>query len=215
MLPIDEENFKYTIAEKIKYFRKETQETVSEKAQISIDTMSSVERGKAVVSSYNLVKICNAIGVTPNDILEDFIENKSSLLDDKILKEFQELSDNEKHLKTTSYFKTWIIKILINECNNIYKSNNKQFWIFNKISNSKTNHISENIIQNIEDNFDFELLLKNINYDERIVIILYFNNRFSTTEIADILNISVNTVKSRLLRAKEKIKKDCKGGMKL
>ena len=97
MLLLDEENFKYTIAEKIKYFRKETQETVSEKAQISIDTMSSVERGKAVVSSYNLVKICNAIGVTPNDILEDFIENKSSLLDDKILKEFQELSDNEKH----------------------------------------------------------------------------------------------------------------------
>lgn len=96
MVPIDEENFKYTIAEKIKYFRKETQETVSEKAQISIDTMSAVERGKVIVNSCNLVKICNAIGVTPNDILEDFITNKSNLLNDQILKEFQELSDNEK-----------------------------------------------------------------------------------------------------------------------
>lgn len=97
MVPIDEENFKYTIAEKIKYFRKETQETVSEKAQISIDTMSAVERGKVVVNSYNLVKICNAIGVTPNDVLNDFIANKSSLLNNKISKEFQELSDNEKN----------------------------------------------------------------------------------------------------------------------
>lgn len=97
MLPIDEENFKYNIAEKIKCFRKETQETVSEKAQISIDTMSSVERGKAVVSSYNLVKICNAIGITPNDVLQDFIENKSTILTDKITKEFEALSDNEKN----------------------------------------------------------------------------------------------------------------------
>ena len=96
MIPIDEEKFKYTIAEKIKYFRTETQETVSEKAQISIDTMSAVERGKVIVNSCNLVKICNAIGVTPNDILEDFISNKSSILTNKIANEFQDLSDNEK-----------------------------------------------------------------------------------------------------------------------
>ena len=96
MLPINEEKFKYTIAEKIKYYRKETQETVSQKAQISIDTMSAVERGKVIVNSCNLVKICNAIGVTPNDILEDFIINKSSLLTDKIFKELENFSDDEK-----------------------------------------------------------------------------------------------------------------------
>lgn len=139
------------------------------------------------------------------------IDDVNDAIHETILKSFKNLN----RLKTTSYFKTWIIKILINECNNIYKSNNKQFWIFNKLSDSKTNHITKNTLQDIEDNFDFELLLKNLNYDERIVVILYFNNRFSTYEIADILNISANTVKSRLTRAKEKIKKSCKGGMKL
>ncbi len=139
------------------------------------------------------------------------IDDINDAIHETILKSFKHL----KHLKNKSYFKTWIIKILINECNNIYKSNYKQFWIFDKITRSKNLETSEKIIQDVESNFDFELLLKNLNYDEKIVIILYFNNRFSTSEIADILNISVNTVKSRLFRAKEKIKKDCKGGIKL
>ncbi len=108
MIPINEEKFKYIIAEKIKYFRTQTQETVAEKAQISIDTMSAVERGKVIVNSYNLVKICNAIGVTPNDVLEDFISNKSNLLTDKFSKEFQELSDNEKD------FILYVIKFIKN-----------------------------------------------------------------------------------------------------
>ncbi len=32
-----------------------------------------------------------------------------------------------KKLKYNQYFKTWIIKILINECNKIYKNNKKEY----------------------------------------------------------------------------------------
>lgn len=141
----------------------------------------------------------------------DNIEDINDAIHETILKSFKHL----KRLKTPLYFRTWITKILINECNNIYKNNNKQFLIFKKITDLKNNDSDDQIIQNIEDNYDFELLLKKLNYEERIIIVLYFNNKFSTGEIANVLNISVNTVKSRLLRAKEKIKNDCKGGIKL
>ena len=39
-----------------------------------------------------------------------------------------------KKLEHPKYFKTWIIKILINECNKIYRKNTKHFNIFKKIT---------------------------------------------------------------------------------
>ena len=59
---------------------------------------------------------------------------------------------------------------------------------------------------------DFEKLLSPLNYNEKIIAILYYNNNFTPTEIADILNISVNTVKTRLRRLKIKIESEIKKG---
>ena len=91
-----------------------------------------------------------------------------------------------KKLKDNSKFKSWVIKIFINECNKVYK---KKFKI------------------------DFEILIKNLSYEEKLIVTLYYNNRYSYSEISNILDININTVKSKLLRAKEKVKKNYKGGI--
>lgn len=96
MLNIDENEFKRNIAQKIKSYRKDTQEKTAEKALISVDTLSSIERGLNVPSSLNLVNLCNALNVTPNDILEDFILDKDKLLTEKIKLEFNKLSTEDK-----------------------------------------------------------------------------------------------------------------------
>ena len=48
----------------------------------------------------------------------------------------------------------------------------------------------------------------------KLIIILYYNENYTTKEISKILSMKENTVKSKLFRAKDKIKNNCKGGIK-
>lgn len=118
-------------------------------------------------------------------------------------------------LKNINYFKTWIIRILINECNIIHRNRKKQLGLFNKISNSVNNsNYTNNIFQEVENNIDFDLLIQHLNYKERLIFTLYYKNKYTPTEISNILNININTIKSRISRAKQKIQNLYKkGGM--
>ena len=91
----------------------------------------------------------------------------------------------------------------------------KQLGLFYKISNSVNNSTyTNNIFQEVESNIDFDLLIQHLNYKERLIFTLYYRNKYTPTEISNILNINVNTIKSRISRAKQKIQKLYKkGGM--
>ncbi len=115
---------------------------------------------------------------------------------------------NIKKLRANNYFKTWIIKILINKCNSIYKKNKKHISIENNILENYYTMEEEN---SIESNVEFELLIKDLDYKYRIVIILYYLEKYSNKEISQILNIPISTVKNRISRARQKIKKILEG----
>lgn len=112
-----------------------------------------------------------------------------------------------KSLKNNNTFKTWIIKILINECNQIYKSKKKKIELFNKFKDSQLDNMVENSFNTVNSQIDFELILKNLNYKERLIITLHYNNGYSCSEISNILGIKKNTINSILTRSKQKIKK--------
>lgn len=95
MLNIDENEFKNNIAQKIKFYRKETQEKMAEQASISIDTLSAIERGLSVPSSMTIVSLADALNVTPNDLLEDYI-SKDKLITAKLNIEFNSLSTEDQ-----------------------------------------------------------------------------------------------------------------------
>ena len=108
MLTIDENDFKNKIAQKIRLYRVDTQEKTAEQAFISVDTLSSIERSLNIPSILTLVNLCNAINVTPNDILEDFIFNKDKILEEKLNYNFSQLSFEDKSfiLQIIEYLKT-------------------------------------------------------------------------------------------------------------
>lgn len=107
-------------------------------------------------------------------------------------------------IRNEEYFKTWIIKILINKCNDIYK--NKKAIVISLNESVAGNNISD-------DNLNFEFIMKQLNYDERIAMTLYYLERYTTKEISKILKTNENTIKTRISRAKEKIKMQYKGGV--
>ena len=140
----------------------------------------------------------------------DNIEDINDAINETILKSYRSL----KKLKNIQYFKTWITKILINECNNIYRINKKHLEIIEKVTEIEEKQFFdsyENNISKLEDKLNFEMIINSLNCDEKTIIILYYNNRHTVSEIVDILNMNVNTVKSKLFRAKEKIKQKMEG----
>ena len=104
-------------------------------------------------------------------------------------------------LSKLSSFKSWMIKILINECNDIYRKNISQNIVSYENYENETYFIEDKV-----DNYNFDSLIKVLEYEERIIVILYYLEGYKTREISKILNINHNTVRSRLLRAKIKIK---------
>jgi RNA polymerase sigma-70 factor, ECF subfamily len=110
-----------------------------------------------------------------------------------ILKAYQSLST----LKEPKYFKTWITRILINECHAIIRKNSKLVMIDELMEQATDLPMGEFV--------DLENALKFLEDDHRVVINLHYINDLSVAEIASILSIPEGTVKSRLNRARAKL----------
>ena len=115
-----------------------------------------------------------------------------------------------KTLKNPQFFKTWIIKILINKCNKIYMMSQKNSFI----------EYDENVInvefndeEKIVSNMDFYNIIKNLNYKERITFTLYYVEGLTTKEISKILKEPESTVRNRKARAVGKLKNIFEGGV--
>lgn len=111
---------------------------------------------------------------------------------------------NIKKLRNICFFKTWLIKILINNCNNVMSSN-KVIYVedFQVAIDSNTNLSTDDIV---EGKLDFEEVLSVLSPEYKLVIVLYYVNGFNTREISEILNEKEGTIKSRLSRARQQLK---------
>lgn len=128
-------------------------------------------------------------------------EDVGDAIQDTILAAFINL----KTLKEPRYFKTWVIKILMNKCNDIVKRNSNVVYVgdYNETVEKKSLSV---INENVENELDFKNLLAVLSNDYRIVIILFYVNGFTTREISEILNEKEGTIKSRLSRARYQLK---------
>jgi RNA polymerase sigma factor, sigma-70 family len=114
---------------------------------------------------------------------------------------------NARKIKNYDAFKTWMFRVLINECNKIYNKNKKSNVILDKIINNTDFTYYEDPIENIHDKMNFDILISKLKYEERIVLTLYYNSCLSYSQISKILKTNENTVKSRITRAIQKLKK--------
>ncbi len=111
---------------------------------------------------------------------------------------------NIKNLKSEKYFKTWVIRITINKCNDILSKHKLNSEKKEKVTISST--LQHNSFDNkIVEKTDLELALNSLSQELRLTTILYYYNDFSISDISNILNISKGTVKSRIFRAREKL----------
>ncbi len=116
--------------------------------------------------------------------------------------------ENLKKLKKTEYFKTWITRILMNECNKILQTKKKVILI------EDYEEVEEYFEEELEDSTDIKSYLNQLSDIQKAVILMYYYEEMSIEEIANSLQIAIGTVKSRLFNAKKSLKNmiERKGG---
>ena len=113
-----------------------------------------------------------------------------------------------KKLKQPEFFKTWIIKILINECNKIYRNNQRRINILDKLTKKDIkNEYEDDKVIDIDNKMELDNILKGLNYNEKICLLLFYGSKYSLDEISEILNVKKETVKTRIKRTKQKLRK--------
>ena len=115
---------------------------------------------------------------------------------------------NYEKINDIDKIKVWLIKVLINECNKIYKIKRREIKLQEKVLQKK---LENRDIAN-DNNIDFELLIKELKKEDRTILTLYYGNNYTTKEIVNILNKNENTIRSKIKRAKERIRKEVEEG---
>ena len=124
-------------------------------------------------------------------------------IEDAIQETLIETYKSIRKLKDVNAFKPWITKVLINKCNRIYRRKRKNDISF---EDEIDNYLVQEAEHLTESDMDFYLLIKSLNYEERMIVTLYYLERYKIKEISQILKINENTIKTKLARSKEKLK---------
>jgi RNA polymerase sigma-70 factor (ECF subfamily) len=136
-------------------------------------------------SKASMYRIAVSILSRPQDV-EDAFQNT-------IIKAYEGII----YLKKNEYFKTWLIRILINECNAILRSNHRVIPIEEVEDNSK--------VQNEFSKLELTSAVNSLSEDLKIVTTLFYFEDIPQKDIAKILDIPEGTVRSRLSRARNKL----------
>ncbi|AND41426.1 sigma-70 family RNA polymerase sigma factor [Cytobacillus oceanisediminis] len=134
---------------------------------------------------------------------------KEQIAEDIAQDVFIKCYQNLDTFRNESSYKTWIYRITVNLCKDRLKSwNFRNIVLTDFFSKSKiTNTTPESELLNLERKTDLSLKVLSLPIKYREVIILYYYEELSYNQIADLLDISVQTIKSRLHRGRLNLKK--------
>ena len=145
----------------------------------------------------SFVEIINLVREPVYKIIYTIVNNKENaidILDEVIYKSYTNLHT----LKQSEYFKTWIIRIAINESKNYLKKNSKVIYI--------EGYEKEKSIDNIDERLDFEKALNKLETNIKSIIILKCYLNFTFDEISIILDKPTGTNKTWYYKGIDKLK---------
>ncbi|WP_079708844.1 sigma-70 family RNA polymerase sigma factor [Paraliobacillus ryukyuensis] len=137
-----------------------------------------------------------------------YVKNKE-VAKDMVQNAFIKCYEKLDTFRYDSSLRTWLYRITINQCKDYLKS-----WHYKQVSvkeameqtlRSAQVSIEENIIKGEEEE-QFKQLIFSLPIKYREVIYLYYYESLSTPEISQVTGLKENTIKTRLRRAKAKLK---------
>lgn len=127
----------------------------------------------------------------------------SDAISEAIAKAFEKLHS----LRKDEYARTWLIRILINECYQILRRQKKVLSLEEMHARQ-----GEMLYQQDSDYTELYIALKHLKDDERISVVLYYLEGYSIKEIANIVNSTESAIKQRLVRGRRHMREELEGG---
>ena len=109
---------------------------------------------------------------------------------------------NRDKLKKPDFFKTWLVRILMNECYSFLRKRARELPINEAITEDR--EAVEDFIR--EEYLDLYESMKRLEEKDRICVQLFYMEGYSVKEIAKVFRIPEGTVKSRLNRSRARLR---------
>lgn len=105
--------------------------------------------------------------------------------------------------------KAWLFKVALNRCRDIWRSS----WFKKVVLGHPAFELfpAPDEIGTVADQYDLAEAVSRLRPEFKEVVLLFYYQGFSVTEIAGILGIAEGTVSSRLSRARNKLQEELKG----
>ena len=135
--------------------------------------------------------------VKDTEIAKDMVQNT-----------FIKCYKNVDTFRYDAHIKTWLYRIAINECKDYLKSWNYKMVQVKSFINETAKSILPSTERTVIDKYNNEEIKDTIFSLPKVyreVVYLYYYESLKTDEIAEVLDIPMNTVKTRLRRAKQRL----------
>lgn len=151
--------------------------------------MTKDQLGMLIIESERQM-YCTAKTILRND------QDCADAVQETIMKAFLKIDT----LKKDKYAKTWLIRILINECYNLLRRESK-LTLMESVSG-----VSKEQTEEKKDYSDLYQAVNLLKEELKLPVVLYYAEEFSIREIAQILDLSEGAVQKRLARARAQLK---------
>lgn len=165
----------------------------------------------SVESNYSLEEIMNLFGTELSILAFSYvkdIEASKDIVQNVFIKCFLHLNT----FQGRSTLKTWLYRITINQCKDYIKSNYfKKILLVGFTRDAETKLTPETITLKKVENEEVITKIMELNKKYREVLILRYIHQLDIKEIANVLSLSAETIKTRIRRAKLKLLPAIKG----
>ncbi len=117
---------------------------------------------------------------------------------------------NIHKLRDETKFNSWITSILINSCNKIYNQQKIKLVSYEEMVENNNSFKTDEDIRELNEKQSFQDIISFLDVEDRTIITLYYIEEYTTKDMAEILNINESTLRSRISRIKERIRKELK-----
>lgn len=125
-------------------------------------------------------------------------EDAADAIQETILICFEKIAE----LRQPRYFKTWMTRILINECRKIIRQNSRN-CLLEEFPDVPVRDASLEYVE-------FQELIRRLDEKYRLILVLRYVQGLKIREIAELLELPENTVKTRLQRGRKSLAEEYK-----
>lgn len=132
---------------------------------------------------------------------------------DVVQETFMEIKRSLGNLKNPKYFRLWVYRIVDSKCKKLFRKNRYTFTdidqdhILNEFIEQNEQYLPEAQSKYQSDRELMHSFIRELPYDQKYAIIMYYMEQLTTLEISEILGIPEGTVKSRLSVARSNLRK--------